>query len=88
MIDHATRYSVATRINSRASDIINVLFRFWIFCFGAPDTYLTDTGREFNNNEFRDMAKNLNIIVKTTTAQSLWSNNLLGIIMDTESNGN
>ena len=38
--------------------------------------FLTDYGREFDNENFRDMAQNLNIIVRTTAAESPWSNGL------------
>ena len=37
---------------------------------------MTDNGREFNNQSFRDMAQNLNIVVRTTAAESPWSNGL------------
>ena len=77
MIDHGTRYSVAVRIKSKeASEIIDVIFKYWIAYFGTPTSFLTDNGREFNNSLFRDMAQNLNIIVRTTAAQSPWSNGL------------
>ncbi len=77
LIDHATRYSVAARLKSKeSSEIINVIFRFWITYFGAAKTFFSDNGGEFNNENFRDMAQNLNIIVRNTAAQSPWSNGL------------
>ena len=77
MIDHATRYSVAAILkNKESKEIISVVFRYWISYFGAPKSFLTDNGREFNNQEFRDMSQNMNIVVKTTAAQSPWSNGL------------
>ena len=77
MIDHATRYSVAVKLSSKESaEILKVVFKFWIAYFGTPDAFLTDNGREFNNQSFRDMAQNLNIVVRTTAAQSPWSNGL------------
>ena len=74
LIDHATRYSVRVRIPSKEnSDIINAIFKHWITYFGTPGSILTDNGREFNNQSLRDMAQNLNIIVRTTLAESPWS---------------
>ena len=78
MIDHASRYSVAVKVmNKESKEIITKVLRFWVSYFGAPDIFLTDNGREFDNEEFRDMAQNLNIVVKTTAAQSPWSNGLV-----------
>ena len=77
MINYATRYSVASLLKSkRAEEIVKVVMQFWIAYFGAPRIFLTDNGREFNNEEFREMAQNFNITVKTTPAQSPWSNGL------------
>jgi transposase InsO family protein len=77
MIDHGTRYSVAARISNKESKtIIETIFRYWISYFGSPKNLLTDNGREFNNESFRDMAQNMNIIVHTTAAESPWSNGL------------
>ena len=39
-------------------------------------TLKSDNRREFNNQSFRDMAKNLNIVVNTTAAESPRSNGL------------
>ena len=75
--DHFSRYSVAVKINSKeASEIVRNVFKHWIAYFGTPTNFLTDNGREFNNEVFRDMAQNLNITVRTTAAQSPWSNGL------------
>ena len=77
LVDHATRYSVAVRLPSKEStDILTAIFKHWIAYFGAPGAFLTDNGREFDNQFFRDMAQNLNIVVRTTAAQSPWSNGL------------
>ena len=77
MIDHGTRYSVAAKIpNKESQTIIETVFRYWISYFGAPKNFLTDNGGEFNNQYFRDMAQNMNIIVHTTAAESPWSNGL------------
>ena len=71
LVDHATRYSVAVRLPSKEStDILTDIFKHWIAYFGAPGGFHTDNVREFDNQFFRDMAQNLNIVVRTTAAQS------------------
>ena len=70
MVDHATRYSAASVLRSKhAVEIIRVVMQFWISYFGAPRMFLTDNGREFDNEEFREMAQVFNVLVKTTPAQ-------------------
>ena len=77
MIDHATRYSVACPLKTKeAKEIVNVVMKRWVAYFGCPRAFLTDNGREFDNSEFRDMAQNLNAMVRTTAAYSPWSNGL------------
>ena len=77
LIDHATRYSVAVKVpNKEANTIISAIFKHWISYFGSPKSFLSDNGREFDNHLFRDLCQNLNIIVRTTAAQSPWSNGL------------
>ena len=77
MIDHATRYSVAAVLKNKEScEIVSHVFKYWVSYFGAPRSFLTDNGREFDNMEFREMAQNLNSIVRTTAAFSPWSNGL------------
>ena len=77
LVDHATRYSVGVRISSKeCSDIISAISKQWITYFGTPEAILTDNCREFNKQSFWDMAQNLNIVVRTTAAESPWSNAL------------
>ena len=78
LVDLATKYSVAVKIpNKESSTIITAVFKHWIAYFGAPGNFLTDNGREFDNQEFRDMCQNLNVVVMTTAAQSPWSNGVV-----------
>ena len=42
--------------------------------FGTPKLFLSDNGGEFNNELFREMGEQLNINIKTTAAESPWSN--------------
>lgn len=44
---------------------------------GPPQKLFGDNGGEFNNDEMRDVAENLNIVIKKTGAYSIWSNGLL-----------
>ena len=77
LINHATRYNVGVRIpRKESSDYINAIFKHWITYFGTPESILTNNGREFNNQSFRDMAQNLDIIVHTTPVERTWSNGL------------
>ena len=48
----------------------------WISIFCPPKSFLTDIGDEFVNREFVDMAEKFNIVLKTTAAESAWSNGL------------
>ena len=45
--------------------------------FGTPNLFLSNNGGEFNNELFRAMGEQLNINIKTTAAESLWSNNIV-----------
>ena len=78
LVDLATKYSVAVKIpNKKSTTIIKEIFKHWIAYFGAPKNFLSDNGREFDNQDFRDMCQNLNIVVRTTAAQSPWSNGVV-----------
>ncbi|CAF2215336.1 unnamed protein product [Rotaria magnacalcarata] len=77
LIDHATRYSAACVVKNKTSnEIIDSIFKIWISVFGSPRQFLSDNGGEFNNDEFRQMAEAFNVIVRTTAAESPWSNGL------------
>ena len=75
MIDHFTRYSSACVISNKHRDtIIAYVLRFWIALFGSPKLLLCDMGREFDNDDYREMGERLNTNVKSTSAESPWSN--------------
>ena len=77
IIDHLTRYSAACLIkNKRRETIIKAVMDNWIKIFGSPKYFLTDNGGEFVNQDFIDMAEKFNIILRTTAAESAWSNGL------------
>ena len=48
----------------------------WIMYFGAPQQILSDLGGEFTSDDFRAMGEQLNTTVKTTAAESPWSNGI------------
>lgn len=87
MIDHATRYSRACVIpNKGKHTIVKALMEHWIAIFGAPGFFLSDNGGEFVNDEVIELAEQFNITVRTTAAESPWSNGLCekhnGILAD------
>ena len=78
LIDYATRLSGSTIVPSKKpDDIIKAIFKIWIGIFGSPGHFLTDNGGEFCNNEFTNMCEALNITVRTTGAESPWSNGIV-----------
>ena len=77
IIDHLTRYSSACIIrNKRKETIIKGILDYWIRIFGCPRYFLTDNGGEFVNQDMIDFAEKFNITLKTTAAESPWSNGL------------
>ena len=78
IVDHAARYSAAAIISSKQKEvIIDKIFKHWIAIFGRPNLFLSDNGGAFNNELFREMGEQLNINIKTTAAESPWSNNIV-----------
>ena len=78
MIDHASRFSSGCRITSKQPDVVvKGIFLNWIKFHGAPQKFLTDNGGELMNDAFVDLCDQFNIIVKTTAAESPWSNGLV-----------
>ena len=57
--------------------IIDKISKHWAAMFGTPNLFLSNNGGEFNNELFRAMGEQLNINIKTTAAESLWSNNIV-----------
>ena len=78
IIDHVTRYSAACLItNKRKGTIVKGILEFWIRIFGAPQSILSDNGGEFVNDELTDLSEKFNICLKSTAAESAWSNGLV-----------
>lgn len=78
LIDLATRFSISTVIHKKESQVIvDKILEKWIGTgLGCPKKFLADNGGEFANENFKDMAENLNITVLHTAAESPFSNGL------------
>ena len=75
IVDLATRFCSGCVINNKLpATIIKGFFLSWIVIFGSPERILSDNGGEFNNNEMRALGEAFNITIKTTAAESPWSN--------------
>ena len=78
MIDYANRYSTSSVIRSKRKEVIvDEIFKIWIKISGYPKKILVDNGGEFDNQDFCDFCENLNITMKTTAAESPWSNGMV-----------
>lgn len=77
LIDHVTRYSAACRLNNKKPEsVIQAILSHWIRIFGHPKYFLFDNGGEFDNKEMKELCEKFNIHIKTTAAESPWSNGL------------
>ena len=78
MVDMATRFCTASVINDKMpATIIKSFLVSWITLFGAPKKILTDNGGEFNNREMITFSQIFNFKIKTTAAESPWSNGIV-----------
>ena len=87
LIDHATRYSRACLLsNKKPMSVIQAVLTHWIQIFGTPVQFLTDNGGEFVNSQLLELSEKFNIVLRTTAAESAWSNGLCerhnGVIAD------
>ena len=77
MIDQATRFCTGVVITSKNKEyIIEKIFEIWIRPFGRPRKFLSDNGGEFINSSMIELAHKFGIDLKTTAAESPWSNGL------------
>ena len=75
IIDLCTQLSASTVVSNKNPDtIIKAIFKIWISVYGSAEKFLTDNGKEFANNNFIQLSKSFGIAVKTTAAESPWSN--------------
>ena len=56
--------------------VIAAVLHIWVATFGAPRQISSVNGGEFSNDDFRKMGKKLNRAIKSTTAESPWSNGI------------
>ena len=78
IIDSATRLSAVAIIKSKQAEvIIREIFRQWVSVYGVPESILSDNGGEFNNAHFRELGEKCNLVIKTTAAESAWSNGMV-----------
>ena len=79
IVDLFTRFSQAEIImDKKTGTIIDALNRKWCFVFGTPDKISSDNGGEFDSEEFKSNAENLDFEPLTTAAESPWSNSCVG----------
>ena len=77
LIDHATRFSAECAIPSKRREvIISGVLSIWVAIFGSPKRILSDNGKEFANDDFREMGEKLNTRIVNTAAESPWSNGI------------
>ncbi|XP_071118367.1 uncharacterized protein [Haliotis cracherodii] len=78
LIDMATRFSLAAVIRKKTPEVvIDQILKLWVGSgLGTPRKFLADNGGEFANEEYRDMAENLNVEVMNTASFSPWQNGL------------
>ena len=77
LIDHVTRYSAACRLNNKKpTSVIQAILVIWLQIFGNPKYFLFDNGGEFINSEVEELCEKFNISIRTTAAESPWSNGL------------
>ena len=77
IIDNATRYSGGSFIKNKTKEtIVGKFLKHWVRPFGCPGKLLSDNGREFNNDLFRELASLLNVELLSTAAESPWSNGI------------
>ena len=78
LIDHLTRLSNAIIIpDKRPKTVISAIMKNWISIYGASNKFLFDNGGEFANHEMLETAEQFGITIKTTAAESPWSNGLV-----------
>ena len=66
-------FSVAHGFN----ETVAINLKHWAAIFGTPNIFLSDNRGEYNNELFREMGKQFNINIKSTVAESPWSNNIV-----------
>ena len=74
LLDHAARLSPSCFVSSKEPKvIINGIFRSWMQNYEMPEQLLSDNRGEFENSNFIDMYKLINIVFKLTAAGAPFS---------------
>lgn len=74
-VDTVTRFSVACPVKDKsAEEILTKTFISWISVFGRPNCFISDNGGEFVNQQFAEMCQLMDIMMKTSPAESPWCN--------------
>ena len=77
LVDVATRFCRAAVITDKKPEtVVKELFVNWISLFGAPKKFMSDNGKEFNNETMQEMSDNFGVHLVCTAAQSPWSNSI------------
>ncbi|XP_066913250.1 uncharacterized protein [Clytia hemisphaerica] len=78
LIDMCTRLSAATTIKDKnPTTVIEAILKTWISVYGSCEKFLVDNGGEFANEELINLAEQFGITIKTTAAESPWSNGIV-----------
>ena len=78
MIDVATKLSAGAIIrNKNPNTIVKEIFKNWIQIYGTPQKFLSDNGGEFINEQMMELCERTNITIKTTAAESPFSNGIV-----------
>ena len=75
MIDIFTRYQMAAVIKSKEpAEIVKTFTLKWLPIFGRVDKIISDNGTEFQNEDMREVASQLNTQLLSTGANAPWQN--------------
>lgn len=73
-IDYFTRFGVVEKLkNKESKEVIRVL-EFWFNKHGNPEKVISDHGKEFNNDNFKDLCISKSIVHHMTSLESHQSN--------------
>ena len=74
-IDEFPRFSTGATIrNKHPNTVTQIFLKQWISIIGTPNSIYSDNGGEFVSKDVIDFCENFNIKIKTTPAESPWSN--------------
>ena len=78
LIDLCTRLSAATTIKDKnPPTVVEGILKIWVSVYGSCEKFLVDNGGEFANQELISFAEQFDIYIKTTAAESPWSNGIV-----------